>query len=294
MCRATVAREVWPTDWDADVQQRRERKSAIMTDQSQPPTDTDPSGNIGPTEHPPIHSEPGARRMLISSVWAGTPAYVLTEHGMDVRSWNPDCSWYRYGTEYCLNGCQHPGMDLSLEFGTELTAAEGGTVVYAGPDQYYEPNHVNIETAAGEVHIYGHMSEVDPAVAVGGSVVAGQRLGRSGFSNSAHLHFERRAPNSGCGSGYAAVDPEPTLVGGGAPQPAFNAGDRIKVVDPPLRFRTGPGVGASVIAELQGDAELIVVSGPEHADGHDWYRATRSEDGTEGWLAGRYCALVTA
>jgi hypothetical protein len=49
-----------------------------------------------------------------------------------------------------------------------------------------------------------------------------------------------------------------------------------------------------VIGELQGDAELTVVSGPERADGHDWYQATRSDDGTAGWLAGQYCALATA
>lgn len=264
-----------------------------MAEDNQAPVDTDPSGSAGITEHPPIHSDEGARRMLVSEIWGGTPAFVLTEHGMDVHSWNPDCSWYDYGRAYCLNGCQHPGMDISLDFGTELFAAEGGKVVFAGPDRYYEPMHVNIETADGEVHIYGHMSQV--SVSHGSRVASGQSIGRSGFSNSNHLHFERRVPRSGCSSGYAALDPEPVAANAGAAvtTPAFSKGDRIRVVSPPLRFRTAPGLDAKIIEELGGDVELVVVSGPRNADGYDWYEVTKADDDSKGWLAGRFCDTVS-
>jgi murein DD-endopeptidase MepM/ murein hydrolase activator NlpD len=267
-------------------------------------TVVDPSGNIGPTEHPPVHAAEGsARRDVVSAVWGGFPAFVTTEQAADVTPWNPDCSWYQYGIEYGLNGCQHPGMDIGVSFGTELFAAEGGEVVYAGPDIYYVPNHVNILTPSGEVHIYGHMSSVDPGVAVGGTVRTGQRLGASGNSNGDHLHFERRVPGA-CNSGYCALDPEPVLVNSpgqgtdtgtsSTTQPApFQAGDRIAVTDPPLRFRAGPGLGAEIIEELPMNTELTVIDGPRNADGFDWYQVTRDDGGATGWVAGQFCSRVT-
>jgi murein DD-endopeptidase MepM/ murein hydrolase activator NlpD len=255
----------------------------------------DPSGHDGPVEHGPPDPRGGSRRMLASAVWGGTPVVVTSEHGADVHGWNPTCSWYQYGLAYGLNGCQHPGMDIGLVTGTALFAAEGGRVVWAGPDQYYQPMHVNIETASGEVHIYGHMSSVDPAVAVGGTVQTGQFLGASGSQNGDHLHFERRVPSAACTSGYCALDPEPTLTGLVVSEPVvgFAVRDRIAVSDPPLRFRAGPGLGAVILAELPLGAELCVTGAPQAADGHDWYPVTTA-DGAQGWVAGGFCRLVAA
>ena len=42
-----------------------------------------------------------------------------------------------------------------------LFAAAGGQVVFSGNDGFYAPFHVNILTAGGEVHIYGHMRFFD-------------------------------------------------------------------------------------------------------------------------------------
>jgi len=121
-----------------------------MSEKPVNPAVPDPSGHSGPIEHGPPTAPKDARRVILSAVWGGDPANVTSENGADVTPWNPDCSWYQYGKEYGLDGCQHPGMDIGISWGTRLSAAEGGQVVFAGPDQYYEPNHINIETAAGK------------------------------------------------------------------------------------------------------------------------------------------------
>ena len=96
-----------------------------MTDEM-PRGGTEPPGYLGPVEHGP-HGPDGetlSRRTLLSAVWGGAPARVTTEHAMDVTEWNPSCSWYQYGKQLCLNGCQHPGMDIGIVRGTPLFAAE--------------------------------------------------------------------------------------------------------------------------------------------------------------------------
>ena len=178
----------------------------------------EPQGAIGARDHGPTNQGArGPRRSLTSSVWGGFAAAVTTEHAEDVRPWNPDCSWYAYGRELCLNGCQHPGMDIGVVRGTALYAAADGTVKFAGWADFFRPYHVVVRTPGGEEHIYAHMWSIDPGVVQGGQVRAGQYLGTSGEQtrrgtmtpdgSGAHLHFERRGSN-GC-----AVDPEEILVG---------------------------------------------------------------------------------
>ncbi len=269
-----------------------------MTEQAPTTTVTDPSGNYGLTEHGDIHLDEGSRRMITSAVWGNVPMTVTAENGMDVHPWDPTCSMYGYSLHYCMNGCQHPGMDISMDEGTSLFAAADGQVVFSGNDGFYPPLHVNILTPGGEVHIYGHMSSIDPSVFTGAHVQAGQFLGGSGAMNGGHLHFERRVPNGACGSGFSADEPTAILTDAQS-EPlvglaGFAAGDRINVIDPPLRFRDGPGVGAGIIEELSLGTELCVTGGPEQADGHSWYQVTRPDNGTRGWVAGSFCGLVAA
>jgi murein DD-endopeptidase MepM/ murein hydrolase activator NlpD len=265
-----------------------------MTEKTIKSTAIDPSGHTGPIEHGPPISDEGARRLILSAVWGGQPATVTSENGADVTPWNPDCSWYQYGIEYGLNGCQHPGMDIGISWGTRLYAAEGGQVVYAGPDQYYAPQHVNVETGAGEVHIYGHMSSVDPQVSVGGQVQAGQYLGESGGQNGDHLHFERRVPNSDCNSGFCSEDPESILAN--APidgKPPFQDDDRIAVVDGPLQLREHGNLQAKVLGSLAEGTAMVVTGGPVRHDGHIWYRVRLVEGAGTGWVAAEYCRLAS-
>jgi murein DD-endopeptidase MepM/ murein hydrolase activator NlpD len=269
-------------------------KDTAMTDEPKSES-LDPSGNLGPTEHGPPNPDDAeiSKRMITSAVWGGFPARVNSEHGENVKAWNPSCSWYQYGKNYGLDGCQHPGMDIGISSGTDLFAAAGGRVVFAGHDGVYVPNHVNILTDDGEVHIYGHMSSVSSNIRADRRVETGQFLGKSGNSNGDHLHFERRVPGN-CRSGFCAVEVDSVLVEGGRPPVAFAARDRIRVFDPPLRLRAAAGLDADIVEELGLDTELCVTGGPQQADGFDWYEVTKREGNGRGWLAGRFCTLVEA
>lgn len=157
----------------------------------------------------------GLRQINIPTV-VGGQRDVLAEHG--VPNGMP-CDWYAYAVVVGLDYCDHPGMDIAVNY-EPLYAATDGIVELAGYDGYYQPYHVDIRVTdgpfVGEQHIYGHMSEV--AVVAGQTVKRGDYLGISGEAGSApHLHFERRtAPQPGFPAGIA-IDPEPVLTDEGLP-----------------------------------------------------------------------------
>jgi hypothetical protein len=184
-------------------------------------------------------------------------------------------------------------MDIGISFGTDLFAAVGGKVIFAGPRADYRPNHVRIETDDGEIHIYGHMSRIGGSVSTGSRIETGEFLGKSGTENGDHLHFERRVPGN-CTSGYCAVECDSVLVEGGVPPAAFGPADLIKVAAQSLRLRDAPGLHGAIIEELDLDIALCVASGPQQADGFNWYEVTRRDTAVSGWVAGRYCELVEA
>jgi hypothetical protein len=53
----------------------------------------------------------------------------------------------------------------------------------------------------------------------------------------------------------------------------------------PLRLRSGPSLGESIIDRLQPGSQMTLQDGPRNADGHAWWHI-RTEDGKEGWVAG--------
>jgi len=271
-----------------------------MSEENTMPTTVDPEGLVGVEPSPP--RERGTREVLVSPVWGNVPMTVLANHGREAtwlgNEYPEPCTLYAYAWNYCMEGCTHPGMDIAMPEGTELHAIEGGNVFTIRNPGVSGSIEVRVRVANGDQHLYNHMSR--SVVNEGQDVAAGDLLGFSGVANSPHLHFELRRPNGSCTQGVAIVNPKDLLTGGGdeppppPPPPSFAAGDRIKVVDPPLRFRTGPGLDADIIEELDAGVELVVVSGPQEADGYAWYQATKADDNTEGWLAGKYCARVTA
>jgi len=94
----------------------------------------------------------------------------------------------------------HSGVDLLDDYGEPVRAVAGGTVVAAEPSGGYG-NMVEVEHGSGFSTRYGHLSQVD--VAPGQSVAPGAILGRvgsTGRSTGAHLHYEVRADGE-------AVDP---------------------------------------------------------------------------------------
>lgn len=98
----------------------------------------------------------------------------------------------------------HAGVDFAAAYGTPVRAAAAGTVLRTGWIGPYG-NVVVVHHGGGLATVYAHLSEI--AVDATSTVDAGQRLGRvgeTGRSFGAHLHFEVRVHGS-------AVDPSAFL-----------------------------------------------------------------------------------
>jgi murein DD-endopeptidase MepM/ murein hydrolase activator NlpD len=90
-------------------------------------------------------------------------------------------------------GRVHEGIDMAAPIGTPVYAAAAGVVAYAGDRVRGYGNMVVIRHNDGMVTVYAHNSVL---LVHGGDVVAaGQeiaRVGDTGRSTGAHLHFEVR------------------------------------------------------------------------------------------------------
>ncbi len=85
----------------------------------------------------------------------------------------------------------HAGIDLAAEVGTDVFAADSGTVVYAGWNPVGYGNLVVLDHGNGWRTYYAHLSKVN--VACGDWVVRGTvigEVGSTGNSTGPHLHFE--------------------------------------------------------------------------------------------------------
>lgn len=84
----------------------------------------------------------------------------------------------------------HKGVDFAAAYGTDVPSAGQGRVVFAGEQGGYGQTVV-IQHAGGVQTRYAHLSHI--GVTAGESVEAGAivgRVGSSGRSTGAHLHFE--------------------------------------------------------------------------------------------------------
>ena len=125
----------------------------------------------------------------------------------------------------------HRGVDVRAAYGTEVPAVAQGTVVFAGEQGGYGTTVV-VEHPQGLRTRYAHLSA--SVVRVGDQVTAGQPIGRvgsSGRSTGAHLHFEveqagRRIDPEVAAARFAALDEFKARAGsadsptGGDPLPA--------------------------------------------------------------------------
>lgn len=85
----------------------------------------------------------------------------------------------------------HAGVDLGVDYGTPIYAAQSGTVVFTGDDGGGWGNQVLIDHGGGVQSRYGHNSEV--LVHTGEQVTKGQiiaKAGSTGISNGPHCHWE--------------------------------------------------------------------------------------------------------
>lgn len=93
----------------------------------------------------------------------------------------------RYGARW---GRKHLGIDLAISKGTPITAADGGTVTFAGYKDSYG-YLVIIDHGNGKETYYAHCSKL--LVSRGAKVYKGQtiaKVGSTGNSTGSHLHFE--------------------------------------------------------------------------------------------------------
>jgi len=100
----------------------------------------------------------------------------------------------------------HTGIDLCGTYGENIYASDGGTVSRVEHLTNSYGNFVVILHENGDRTYYAHCSEI--LVNVGDKVTQGQliaKIGNSGTSTGAHLHFELRP------AGQYAVDPLPYL-----------------------------------------------------------------------------------
>lgn len=105
----------------------------------------------------------------------------------------------------------HQGIDIAAPVGTDVVAANGGTIAFAGTKSGYG-NVVDVEGGAYYTR-YGHLSKF--AVKKGDAVLRGQKIGEvgnTGVSSGPHLHFEVM-PVTASGPG-GRIDPLPLI---GAP-----------------------------------------------------------------------------
>ncbi len=85
----------------------------------------------------------------------------------------------------------HTGIDIGAKQGTNIFAANSGTVIVAGWSSKGYGNYVVIDHGGGTSTLYAHMSKIK--VSKGAKVTRGQvvgLIGSTGYSTGPHLHFE--------------------------------------------------------------------------------------------------------
>ena len=124
-------------------------------------------------------------------------AYVGGEMMWPVPGYSKISSYYGWRFD---NTDFHTGMDItgSGVHGAPVVAANTGTVVHTktcpyNGYSYGYGTYIIVDHGGGITTLYAHLSSID--VKVGDIVVMGQRIGRvgnTGWSTGAHLHFEVR------------------------------------------------------------------------------------------------------
>lgn len=85
----------------------------------------------------------------------------------------------------------HTGIDIAASMGSNIYAANSGTVVVAGWSSKGYGNYVVIDHGGGKSTLYAHMSKIKTtkgATVTKGDVIG--LVGTTGYSTGPHLHFE--------------------------------------------------------------------------------------------------------
>ena len=142
-------------------------------------------------------------RTIVSQVTTSEPVNEVQKRGtMERPSWAPTGSFRwptngtitsRYGSRYIFGSTSfHSGLDIANRTGTDIVAADGGIVTYAGWMSGYG-YLIIIDHQNGYETYYGHNSSL--LVGVGDKVFKGQHIaemGATGRVTGTHCHFEVR------------------------------------------------------------------------------------------------------
>ncbi len=72
------------------------------------------------------------------------------------------------------------------------------------------------------------------------------------------------------------------------PPDVIAVGGYVRVVAPSgLTFRDAASTGGARLLILDSGSVLLVIGGPQEADGYTWWKLRKLDDGTEGWSAAR-------
>jgi murein DD-endopeptidase MepM/ murein hydrolase activator NlpD len=100
-------------------------------------------------------------------------------------------SWPTRGVITTYFSGWHPGIDVAAPIGTNIAAADGGRVEFAGWNNWGYGYRVVVNHGNGYTTTYNHLSVI--SVRVGQQVGKGQQvglMGSTGRSTGSHLHFE--------------------------------------------------------------------------------------------------------
>ena len=89
-------------------------------------------------------------------------------------------------------GRRHTGIDIGLNVGSNVKAADGGVVTFAGYSSSYG-RYIIIDHGGNITTLYAHNSSL--LVSKGDKIYQGQLIaysGNTGYSTGPHLHFEVR------------------------------------------------------------------------------------------------------
>lgn len=142
------------------------------------------------------------REIITQDIFLEPVTEVQARGTVERPSWAPTGSFRwptsgtitsRYGYRKIFGGSSfHGGVDIANSYGTDVVAADGGIVIYAGWNGSYG-NLVQIDHQNGYVTYYAHNSSL--LVSVGDKVYKGQHIaemGSTGRSTGNHCHFEVR------------------------------------------------------------------------------------------------------
>lgn len=92
-----------------------------------------------------------------------------------------------------VGNSNHTGIDIGNSVGTDVWAADGGEVIYAGNTNAGYGLLIKILHDNGQITCYAHLSKI--LVSLGDKVAQGDiigKMGMSGYVSGPHLHFEVR------------------------------------------------------------------------------------------------------